>query len=297
MSSVNEPPNPPEHDGRIFHALSRWLLWPVAVTVVIVIGVSFLLSFQSQTDLAIEARIRPEVAFGWPIIVDGTILISTFAALILQPRGPRVSWYPWANLLLFGGLSIYANGIHATGMTPGTVELFIIGAVPAIGLIVSTHMLVLMLGHSVTAGEAVASQAAARKVAEVLAVVTAEAVAADATNRAVAVAEAAAAEAVDAAELRAAARTSRTALSAVPNMPPPAVGQPRVQPALPPVVFPKTGDALTRQEVDVRVAELLRNGNHVDGRDVAEWMGLTVNRGDLIFNQLLAVHNETAASA
>ena len=139
---------PPHAAHPPHNRLRRYLLWPVAVTVVIVIGVSFLLSFQAQVELAIAARIDPAVAFGWPLIVDGTIIISTFAALILQPYGPRVSWYPWANLILFGVLSIYANGIHATSAEPSSVELFIIGAVPAVGLLVSTHMLAILLSHT-----------------------------------------------------------------------------------------------------------------------------------------------------
>ncbi|MFE6966998.1 DUF2637 domain-containing protein [Agromyces sp. NPDC057679] len=161
-----EPRENPNDNGQILNAMSRWLLWPVAVTVVVIIGFAFVLSFQSQVDLAIAARIREDVAFGWPIVVDGTILVSTFAAFILHARRPKVAWYPWAVLILFGALSIWANGIHATGATPTDGEIFIVGAVPAIGLLLSTHLLVLMLSPGPKPRQAVA--AAEPRTAQVL---------------------------------------------------------------------------------------------------------------------------------
>ncbi|WP_159605521.1 DUF2637 domain-containing protein [Agromyces humi] len=140
-----EPRERTNDDGLILNAMSRWLLWPVVVTVAAIIGFAFVLSFQSQVDLAIAARIREEVAFGWPIIVDGTIIVSTFAAFILHARRRKSVWYPWATLILFGSLSIWANGIHAIGAVPTQFEMFLVGAVPAVGLLLSTHMLVVML--------------------------------------------------------------------------------------------------------------------------------------------------------
>jgi hypothetical protein len=50
-------------------------------------------------------------------------------------------------LVIFGALSIYANGIHAVGGSIAPTAAFIIGAVAPVALLMSTHLLVLML-HS-----------------------------------------------------------------------------------------------------------------------------------------------------
>lgn len=131
--------------GRVLRADAAWLLRVVATTVGLIVLVSFLLSFNSQRDLAAEAHIPALFAWGWPLIVDGTIIVATFAVLIMGPRSRRVSWYPWTILVLFGVVSIYANGVHATGRRPSLIEAFVIGAIPALALLVSTHLLVLML--------------------------------------------------------------------------------------------------------------------------------------------------------
>lgn len=268
------------NDGRILHALSRWLLWPVAATVLLVIGVSFLLSFQSQTELAIAARIRPDVAWGWPIIVDGTIVIATFAALILQPRGRRVSWYPWANLILFGILSIYANGIHATNAKPVVWELFIIGAVPAVGLLVSTHMLVIMLGH----GEHPAAKprqpkrapAASRPltVEEPQYTYSREPVAVPLSASAPPPAEAGPEPAVPR-------PVPSVAAPAVPVAPRPAPAKPRAQ-------TPKTAPQkkLNHDQVTDQIIERNTDNILTTGADIALWMGLSPARGARILEQI-----------
>lgn len=132
-------------NGRILKADAVWLLRSVAATVAAIILIAFALSFNSQRELAIAAHIPELWAWGWPLIVDGTIVVATFAVLILKARGESNSWYPWAILIVFGALSIYANGVHATGAVPSIYEAFTIGAVPAVALLVSTHLLVMIL--------------------------------------------------------------------------------------------------------------------------------------------------------
>lgn len=131
--------------GRILRSDSEALLWVIACAVSLVILFSFALSFSSQVQLAIAARISPLVAWGLPLIVDGTILVATFGTLILHPRGRGPSAYAWFILTLFGAVSIYSNAIHATGKDLSEMEASIIGAVPAIALLASMHLLVLML--------------------------------------------------------------------------------------------------------------------------------------------------------
>lgn len=137
MSTIN---------GRILQGGSKALLWVVSVVVGIIIGMAFVLSYNSQVELAAAARIPPSAAWAWPIIVDGTIIVATFATLILHPRDGRATrTYPWVVLIVFGGLSVYANGIHAVGGQISDLEAFIVGAVPPLALLLATHLLVIML--------------------------------------------------------------------------------------------------------------------------------------------------------
>ncbi|WIE81191.1 DUF2637 domain-containing protein [Curtobacterium sp. MCSS17_016] len=133
-------------NGRILSANSPILLWLVAIAVMIVGLISFTLSFTALTGLATMARIPATVAWGWPLMVDGTIVVATFGTLVLRTRD-RIATrgYPWAVLIVFGALSIYANGVHATGGRIGTTEAFVVGAVAPFALLTSTHLLVLML--------------------------------------------------------------------------------------------------------------------------------------------------------
>ncbi|WIB65326.1 DUF2637 domain-containing protein [Curtobacterium sp. MCBD17_040] len=133
-------------NGRILSANSPVLLWFVAIAVMIVGLISFALSFTALTSLATMARIPALVAWGWPLIVDGTIVVATFGTLVLRTRDSRTTRvYPWLVLIVFGALSIYANGVHATGGHIGTAEAFVVGAVAPFALLASTHLLVIML--------------------------------------------------------------------------------------------------------------------------------------------------------
>lgn len=128
---------------RFLHGTSPRLLKFAAVMLLIVVIVSALLSFTGQSELAARGGIPAMVAWGWPVVVDGTIIMGTVAVLILRTRG--VALYAWIVLIVFGTISTLANGMHATGAHLGEPVKFLIGAVPAISLLLSTHLLVLMV--------------------------------------------------------------------------------------------------------------------------------------------------------
>lgn len=129
--------------GRFLHGTSPRLLKFAALMLLIVVIVSALLSFTGQSELAARGGIPAMVAWGWPVVVDGTIIMGTVAVLILRSRG--VALYAWIVLIVFGTISTLANGMHATGAHLGEPVKFLIGAVPAISLLLSTHLLVLMV--------------------------------------------------------------------------------------------------------------------------------------------------------
>ena len=123
------------------------------LTTVGVVGLAlggFTLSFASLRDLAVASGLLPELAFLWPLIVDGFIVVATAAAFRLKPKGPRVTWYPWAALLGFATVSVAGNALHAAQNPDRTVSVWvatIVSAVPAVALLVASHLLVVMAEH------------------------------------------------------------------------------------------------------------------------------------------------------
>ena len=112
-------------------------------------ALAFVLSFSSLRDLAASAGVAPHLTWLWPLVVDGNIVINTVAGMVLRPRGRRVTWYPWTALIVFAAISVTGNALHA-GATTGRAELGVgvaaaVSAVPALALLQSTHLFVLML--------------------------------------------------------------------------------------------------------------------------------------------------------
>lgn len=134
-----------EAGGRVLRSNSTALLMAVATMVGLIIVISALLSFQAQMELAAHSGIPEMVSWGWPLIVDGTVIVGTAAVLVLTPRGRAKAAYAWFVLGIFGLVTVAANGIHATGIDVPMWARFGVGAVPAVALLLSTHLFVLML--------------------------------------------------------------------------------------------------------------------------------------------------------
>jgi len=109
----------------------------------------FTLSFAALRELAQrEFAIASELSFIYPLVVDGFIVIATAAAFTMKKRGPRVTWYPWAALAVFGALSVLGNAAHAIDNPSATFPAWIsaLGAsVPAVALLIASHLLVMMI--------------------------------------------------------------------------------------------------------------------------------------------------------
>ncbi|MDN5685847.1 MAG: DUF2637 domain-containing protein [Brachybacterium sp.] len=128
-------------------AVRRALIAASAVGAVSVALLAFAMSFDALTQLARGAGIRPAISWMWPVVVDGSMIVATAAALVLRTSPvPATRIYPWAQLGLFGLVSVIGNGLHATGATdlPGPVAVAVSG-IPPVALLLSTHLLVMML--------------------------------------------------------------------------------------------------------------------------------------------------------
>lgn len=119
-------------------------------TVLLAAG-AFVLSFTALRDLAQRSGIDPELAWLWPLIVDGIIVVATISVFALADT--RVIWYPWLLLILGAGVSVAANAIHAVMAAAPGVSPVLAGAVasvPPIVLVASTHLTALLIRHSRT---------------------------------------------------------------------------------------------------------------------------------------------------
>ena len=129
-------------------AISRRVVHAAITGTVFLAAGAFSLSFASLTDLAVLAGLSPTLAWIWPLIVDGLIVVSTMAIVALAGHNRRVMYYPWT--LLIGGalVSIAANSVHAilaaNGVVPAAVSA-LVAAVPPIVLVAITHLSVILV--------------------------------------------------------------------------------------------------------------------------------------------------------
>lgn len=124
----------------------------LTLTIVLIVGLAagaFILSFQALQQLATASAINSNLAWIFPLIVDGFIVTATIAAFSLRGRGRSIIWYPWSALILFSIFSIFGNAVHAiNNQDQITVPMWIaaaVSAVPAIALLISSHFLVIMI--------------------------------------------------------------------------------------------------------------------------------------------------------
>jgi hypothetical protein len=122
----------------------------IGSTVLIAVG-AFVLSFASLTDLAARSGIDANLAWIWPIIVDGLIVAATVAIVALAGHDRKTLAYPWALLALGAVVSTAANAVHAiisvnqvNGGVPPAVSA-VMAAMPPVVLLAITHLTVLLV--------------------------------------------------------------------------------------------------------------------------------------------------------
>lgn len=135
----------------------------LAGTVVLALW-AFTLSFASLTDLAERAGISSSLAWIWPLIIDGLVVVATVAIVALAGHGRRALIYPWA--LLFGGaaVSTAANALHAVLAADRTIPVVVsalVASVPPIVLLAVTHLAVVLVARAAPRKNARASSPAA----------------------------------------------------------------------------------------------------------------------------------------
>lgn len=127
--------------------------WLTAVTAVLVASISllaFVLSFEVLSDLAIRAGLPAGIAWAWPVIVDGSIVTAMLVILAWRDRPRRATVWPWVTLLFFAAVSVVGNGVHTAVVYDATAGIsmwfaIFVGAIPPVGLLLSSEMLVRLL--------------------------------------------------------------------------------------------------------------------------------------------------------
>lgn len=115
----------------------------VAGTAVLGLG-GFVLSFTALRDLAVRVGMPEDLAWIWPLLIDGLIIEATLAVVRLSQLRSRAIWYAW--VLLAGGatVSVGSNGVHAVATGHGLAGAAASAVAPTV-LLAMTHLTVLLL--------------------------------------------------------------------------------------------------------------------------------------------------------
>lgn len=130
---------------RINHFISLFS----ALLVLFLAGSAFFLSFESLKDLAVQIGVAEEIAWLYPAIIDGAIIIFSLSVLRANLTRERTV-YPWVLVSVFTLLSVVLNVIHAQQ------ELLaqFLAAIPPVVLFLSFELLLAQLKETAVRLEA-----------------------------------------------------------------------------------------------------------------------------------------------
>lgn len=116
----------------------------VAGTTLLAVG-GFVLSFAALRDLAVRVGMPADLAWLWPLLIDGMIVEATLAVVALAQRGSRRAvWYAWFLLAVGAVVSVGSNGVHAMLTGHGWAGAAA-ASVPPVVLLATTHLTVLLM--------------------------------------------------------------------------------------------------------------------------------------------------------
>jgi Protein of unknown function (DUF2637) len=119
----------------------RWTYQVSAAGVIVLAAAAFTLSYDALHQLALDSRVRPALAWLWPVVIDGTIVVALLTVLAAKRAAARVG-YPWALAGLFSAASVAFNVAHA----PDRPVARLVFAMAPIALVLTTHLLMQQVG-------------------------------------------------------------------------------------------------------------------------------------------------------
>jgi hypothetical protein len=114
----------------------RWTYRISAAGVLVLAAAAFTLSYDALHQLALDSRVRPGLAWMWPVVIDGTIVVALLTVLAAKRAGANTG-YPWALAGLFSAASVAFNIAHA----PDRPVARLVFAMAPVALVLTTHLL------------------------------------------------------------------------------------------------------------------------------------------------------------
>jgi hypothetical protein len=114
----------------------RWTYRTSAAGVLVLAVAAFTLSYDALHQLALDSRVRPGLAWMWPVVIDGTIVVALLTVVAAKPAAAGTG-YPWALAGLFSLASVAFNVAHA----PDRPVARLVFAMAPIALVLTTHLL------------------------------------------------------------------------------------------------------------------------------------------------------------
>ena len=119
----------------------RWTYRVSAAGVLLLAAAAFTLSYDALHQLALDSRVRPALAWLWPVVIDGTIVVALLTVLAAKRAATRAA-YPWALAGLFSAASVAFNIAHA----PDRPVAQLVFAMAPVALVLTTHLLMQQVG-------------------------------------------------------------------------------------------------------------------------------------------------------
>jgi hypothetical protein len=114
----------------------RWIHRSTTIGVVALAMAGFAMSYGALHGLALEEGVPARLAWLWPLVVDGFIVVASLSVLhaVLERRS---TIYPWVLVLGFSAVSVSFNVVHAAP----TPVARLVAAVPPLALVLSFELL------------------------------------------------------------------------------------------------------------------------------------------------------------
>jgi hypothetical protein len=119
----------------------RWAYRTSAAGVLMLAAAAFTLSYDALHQLALDSHVRPALAWLWPVVIDGTIVVALLTVLAAKRAAAR-GGYPWTLAALFSLASVAFNIAHA----PDRPVAQLVFAMAPIALVLTTHLLMQQVG-------------------------------------------------------------------------------------------------------------------------------------------------------
>jgi hypothetical protein len=119
----------------------HWTYRISATGVLLLAAAAFTLSYDALHQLAVDSRVRPALAWLWPVVIDGTIVVALLPVLAAKRAATRAG-YPWTLAGLFSAASVAFNIAHA----PDRPVAQLVFAMAPVALVLTTHLLMQQVG-------------------------------------------------------------------------------------------------------------------------------------------------------